>query len=234
MSIKEGFGKKVTFDMMDGIEQKIDKLMVMMGKLVKEDEGQNRQFKPHVYQSNRVSGQTRCYYDQRRFPDRFRPNNIYRGQPRYGQDYRGRSRYDSNYRGSYRYNKRVNQRYGGQNNNNNNRRGNFRNQNYDRNRGRSYERENRERRDGRSVSTSRTRSGSRVTTNRDRIRCFECRESDHFARDCPTRQACRDPEQIQQMLYMDKDQTILQTPLMDTDQDGQTISPVETRYNLNV
>ena len=45
MSMKEGFGKKFTFDMTDGIEQKIDKLMVMMGKLVTEDEGQNRQFK---------------------------------------------------------------------------------------------------------------------------------------------------------------------------------------------
>ena len=38
---------------MDGIEQKIDKLTVMMGKLVMEDEGQNRPFKPQVYQSNR-------------------------------------------------------------------------------------------------------------------------------------------------------------------------------------
>ena len=46
MSIKEGFGKKVTFDMMDSLEQKIEKLMVMMGKLVTEDKGQNRQFKP--------------------------------------------------------------------------------------------------------------------------------------------------------------------------------------------
>ena len=46
MNIKEGFKKKVTFDMTDGIEQKIDKRMVMMGKLVMEDEGQNRQFKP--------------------------------------------------------------------------------------------------------------------------------------------------------------------------------------------
>ena len=45
MSIKEGFGKKVTFDTTDGIEQKIDKLTVMMSKLVTEDEGQNRQFK---------------------------------------------------------------------------------------------------------------------------------------------------------------------------------------------
>ena len=46
MSIKEGFSKKVTFDMTDDSEQMIDKLMVMMGKLVMEDEGQNRQFKP--------------------------------------------------------------------------------------------------------------------------------------------------------------------------------------------
>ena len=46
MKIKEGYSKKVTFDIMDGIEQKIDILIVMMGKLVTEDEGQNRQFKP--------------------------------------------------------------------------------------------------------------------------------------------------------------------------------------------
>ena len=46
MNKKEGFGKKVTFNTMASIEQKIDKLTVMMGKLVMEDEGQNRQFKP--------------------------------------------------------------------------------------------------------------------------------------------------------------------------------------------
>ena len=41
MNIKEGYTKRVTFNTMDGIEQKIDKLKVMMGKLVTEDEGQN-------------------------------------------------------------------------------------------------------------------------------------------------------------------------------------------------
>ena len=40
----------------------------------------------------------------------------------------------------------------------------------------------RERR-GRSPSSS--RSGSRTSTNRDRIRCFKCREYDHFANECP-------------------------------------------------
>ena len=65
-------------------------------------------------------------------------------------------------------------------------------------------RQNRDRRDSRSISNSRSWSGSRVTTNRDRIRCFECREYDHFARDCPTRQASREAEQIQQMFNMDE------------------------------
>ena len=44
MNIKEGHSKRVTFDMTDIIEQKTDKLTVMMDKLVTEDEGQNRQF----------------------------------------------------------------------------------------------------------------------------------------------------------------------------------------------
>ena len=97
-----------------------------------------------------------------------------------------------------------------------------------------YERQNRDRRDSRSISNSRSRSGSMVTTNRDRIRCFECREYDHFSRHCPTRQARREEEQIQQMFNIGEDQTLLQTPLLDTDQDEQIFSPVETRDNLNL
>ena len=34
-------------------------------------------------------------------------------------------------------------------------------------------------------SEFRSRSNSRVTMNRDRIRCFKCREYDHFANECP-------------------------------------------------
>ena len=114
----------------------------------------------------------------------------------------------------------------------NNRRGSYRNQNYDRNRSRSYERQNRDGRDSRSASNSRLRSGSGASTNRDRIRCFKCRKYNHFARECLTRQASREGEHIQQMFNMDKDQTILQTPMMETDKDEQTINPVETRDNF--
>ena len=59
------------------------------------------------------------------------------------------------------------------------------------------------------MSNSRSRSGSTESTNRDRIRCFECREYDHFAREGPTRQTSWETEQIQQMFNMDEDQTIL-------------------------
>ena len=36
-----------------------------------------------------------------------------------------------------------------------------------------------------SRSPSSSRSGSRTSTNRDRIRCFKCREYDHFTNECP-------------------------------------------------
>ena len=58
----------------------------------------------------------------------------------------------------------------------------------------------------RSTSNSRLRSGSRPSTNRDRIRCYYCREYDHFMRDCPTSRKEREIEQSQQMLNLEEDQ----------------------------
>ena len=46
MTMKDNSNKRVTFDTTDDIEQKLDKLTVMMGKLVTEDKGQSKQFKP--------------------------------------------------------------------------------------------------------------------------------------------------------------------------------------------
>ena len=48
MSIKDSYNKKVTFDTQDGLEDKIDKLTVMMGKLATKDNGTNRQFKSQI------------------------------------------------------------------------------------------------------------------------------------------------------------------------------------------
>ena len=47
----------------------------------------------------------------------------------------------------------------------------------------------------RSSGTDRSRSGSRTSTNRDRIRCYACREYDHFVGDL---------EQLQHMLNMEE------------------------------
>ena len=46
MNMRDNSNKTVTLDMTDDMEQKLDKLTVMMGKLVTEDEGQSKQFKP--------------------------------------------------------------------------------------------------------------------------------------------------------------------------------------------
>ena len=46
MNVQEEHNKRVKLDMMDGLEQKLDKLMVMVDKLVTKDDKQSRQFKP--------------------------------------------------------------------------------------------------------------------------------------------------------------------------------------------
>ena len=56
----------------------------------------------------------------------------------------------------------------------------------------------------RSSSNDRSRSGSRSSTNRDRIRCYACREYDHFVRDCLNSREERDLEQLQHMLNMEE------------------------------
>ena len=68
----------------------------------------------------------------------------------------------------------------------------------------------------------------------DRIRCFECREYDHFSRECPTWRENRETEQIQQMFSLDNDQTLMQTLLIVTEDDVMTITPTETRDSLNL
>ena len=46
MNIRDTLNKRVTFDMTDGIEKKLDKLTAMMGKLVTEGIGQSKLYKP--------------------------------------------------------------------------------------------------------------------------------------------------------------------------------------------
>ena len=82
MSMKDSQGKKVPFNTQDDLEQKIDKLMVMMGQLVTEDEGCTKPFKPQIYQPGRGRNQNRG-----NFCGRFR-NNAYRSCALYNQNFR--------------------------------------------------------------------------------------------------------------------------------------------------
>ena len=95
-------------------------------------------------------------------------------------------------------------------------RGYYRKEDYSRERGRSRSRErsfsrnnNNTRRNDRSISNSRSWSGSRASTNRDRIRCYKCREYDHFLKHFPTSIEERGREQLQQMLTLDMEQNSL-------------------------
>ena len=97
------------------------------------------------------------------------------------------------------------------------------NENYSRQRGRSRSGErsfsrnnNSNRRNDRSICNSRSRSGSRVSTKRDRMRCYKCREYDHFTKDCPTSKEERNIEQIQQMFNQDEEQASLKALTTDT------------------
>ena len=52
-------------------------------------------------------------------------------------------------------------------------------------------------------------------------------------RECPTRREYREVEQIQQMFNLDDKQAVVQTPLMDTDNEV-TITPIENIDSLNL
>ena len=94
MNIKDGYNsKKVTFDMQDRLDNKIDKLTLMMSKLMAQGNNQNKQFGPKIYQGKQ-RGQSRNYYDQSYYQNRYRSNS---GDRR--TSFRGRGQYRQNYRG---------------------------------------------------------------------------------------------------------------------------------------
>ena len=211
MNIEDGYSSmKVTFDMGDSLDDKIDRLMSMMSKMTAQDDDQNKQLKPMIYQS-KWRGITRNFYDQnydqRNYQNRYRSNigdrrTSYRGRGQYGQNYRGRSHYINNYRNDYRRdNFRNIQNYRGQYFRGGCRR-NYRNDNFGRGRSRSRDRQYSD--NIRRNYRSRSQSVLRASTNRDRIRCYNCREYDHLAKGCPTLQVEKEAEQLQQMYNIEK------------------------------
>ena len=73
MNLRDSQGKKVSFKVPNDLEQKIDRLTAMMDKLVIEDNGNSKPFKPQIYQPSRGRNPNRG-----NFCGRLR-NNVYRG-----------------------------------------------------------------------------------------------------------------------------------------------------------
>ena len=73
MSIKDGYNRKVSFDIKEELGDKIDRLVVMIGNLATRDSATGRQFKPQIYQS-RGRDQNRIY-NQRIYQNSYRSNN---------------------------------------------------------------------------------------------------------------------------------------------------------------
>ena len=203
MSIREGTDKRVSFNAKDELVDKIDKLTMVMSKLAATDNHERRPFRLQIYKSR---GQNRSYNQGGYQPRSNKRNRNYGSGRDTRQTYRG-----NRSRGSFRGNNRQDSRE------------RYRNERYsthsDRNRNRSRERAfaGIYRRD-RSSSNDRSRSVSRASTNRDRIRCYVCREYDHFARDCPSSREERDLEQLQHMLNMEE-QDCMSPPAHSSDED---------------
>ena len=200
----------------------------MIGKLATRDSGAGTQFKPQIHQS-RGRGQNRgnydrCIYDQKSYQNRYRSDSGDRRQ--YRQD-RGRPRYEHNHR---RGNFRGYMRNFDTQNSRGEYRNNYRNEGYDRSRNRSRERSfsrsyNNNR--NRSTSNSRSRLGSRAIMNRDRIRCYKCRDYDHFTKDCPTSRDEIELEQLQQMLNLEDEQTSLKSLVTNTQDNPSRVNSEE-------
>ena len=97
--------------MQDRLDDKIDKVTSMIGKLTTQGDNQNRWFKPKIYQSKQ-RGQSRNYYDQNNcdqgnYQNRYRSDSgdrgiSFRGRDQYRQNYRGRPQYINKYRNNFR------------------------------------------------------------------------------------------------------------------------------------
>ena len=89
INIRHGYNSKkvVRFDTQDRLD-KLDKIAFMISKLTAQGSNPNTPFKPKIYQGKR-RGQTRNYYDQGKYQNRYSTNTgdgrmSYRGRAQYG------------------------------------------------------------------------------------------------------------------------------------------------------
>ena len=76
MSIREGASRRVSFDTREELGDKIDKLLVMIGKFATKDSNSNRSFKPQIHKSRGPPPQDQKRgYSQRNYQNRNRLSN---------------------------------------------------------------------------------------------------------------------------------------------------------------
>ena len=172
MKLYDKKGKKaVLFDARDVLERNsknMERMTALMDKMYIKLDQKDVSYKPQIYQK-RGRGQNR---------QKFRQNNNWRRNRSFN-----RERNYSSSRG-YRRGRGYFRRGDFQGSNSGNFRGsNSRNSNREDRRPWRPSRERGIR--ARSELSSRSRSNSIVSTNRNRVRCFKCREYDHFANECP-------------------------------------------------
>ena len=178
----------VSFNVHNPIREQLDSLTSIVYNMYIQKEENNRPFKPQIHQKKR-RGQNRQNFGNR---DRNRSYSEDRQRQNFRSSYRRhpqdrQCRCDSR-RGSY-----GNQNYDSRDRGRPNFRRSFSNDRYDnRNRSRTRERsltprknDNRRHDSSNENLGTRNRSNSRVTTNRNRIRCYRCGKYDHFANECP-------------------------------------------------
>ena len=154
--------KTVTFDARDVLEKtskNMERMMVLMYKMYIKLDQKDVPYKPQIYQRGR--GQNR---------KNFRQENNWRGYRSFSRNHiesnRGYGRSQGNFqRGNF----------WGRFNNNTARTWKSR---------RAWRQSRSRERERRVKSPSSSRSGLRTSMHRDRIRCFKCREYDHFANEC--------------------------------------------------
>ena len=102
MNIRDGNDKRVFFNTRDKLEDKIDKLKVMMSKLIAKDSYEKKPFKPQIYKSRGRSRSHDCRAYQTRPNDRNRRYDVNNSAR---QNYRG-NRYRENFGRDYRQDSR--------------------------------------------------------------------------------------------------------------------------------
>ena len=193
--------KGVTFDAMEMLERNsdcIDSLTTLVSDLKITMDRKQTQYKPKIYQGRPQN----LNVGRQNFTPRNRSFSRGRNQGGNRGNYNNRNNYRPNYRnrsrgrwnnhrsgdrsGNYPHytrqgNTRPHHRQNTQWTFRNRSQSRSRNENYgnDHFRGRSRDRNQRRQEE------SRSRSNSRVSTNRDHVQCYRCREYDHFASECP-------------------------------------------------